>query len=519
MLGCVVQITRIIGVIMSLKKFPEEIKKYLGCYVYRLVDPTNSQTFYVGKGKGDRVFSHGNAEARKKSDDVNDIVKRIRKIRKADFEVEHIIHRHGLDENTALEVEAALIDEYPGALNQQKGHHSNKRGCMNVKQVIEQYVEELAKKSGKLPIYKTPEIIESAKERLLFIVESEKVADAAMMTKNAKGKSPLFTTWMGGTGQKNLLEQHNWEILKDRKVYLIADADQAGRDIMQKLERYLVDVIGVAQCKMVLPEGETGYDLADCLLENRNNYEHDFEAVWNYIMSHGKPLEIKQAETEETQKPWHFIENNDYYKLLGHDGEDRAVFRNKKTNALRILSARDLGQQLILQSLAPPDFWQSFQSKPSTSIHKDDLMEIQAYIMQLAHTKGIYDPGDILGRGATNTSRGVLVFNAGNKLYQQSQPHSEMLDEVIDISDSIDNFESGEQIKIAEDISQGENYCRALCSALMRYRWEEPNDGVVFCGWIVTALIGGALEQRPAIWISASAGRAKHIYLQNLAPY
>ena len=27
-------------------------------YVYRLVDPRNMQTFYVGKGSGDRVFQH-----------------------------------------------------------------------------------------------------------------------------------------------------------------------------------------------------------------------------------------------------------------------------------------------------------------------------------------------------------------------------------------------------------------------------------------------------------------------------
>ena len=27
-------------------------------YVYRLIDPRTYQTFYVGKGKGDRVFQH-----------------------------------------------------------------------------------------------------------------------------------------------------------------------------------------------------------------------------------------------------------------------------------------------------------------------------------------------------------------------------------------------------------------------------------------------------------------------------
>jgi hypothetical protein len=37
--------------------FPAEVAKKLGYYVYRLIDPRNGETFYVGKGKG-RVFQH-----------------------------------------------------------------------------------------------------------------------------------------------------------------------------------------------------------------------------------------------------------------------------------------------------------------------------------------------------------------------------------------------------------------------------------------------------------------------------
>jgi len=30
----------------------------LKTHVYRLVDPRNGETFYIGKGRGDRVFAH-----------------------------------------------------------------------------------------------------------------------------------------------------------------------------------------------------------------------------------------------------------------------------------------------------------------------------------------------------------------------------------------------------------------------------------------------------------------------------
>ena len=38
--------------------FPAEVIQRLGYYVYRLIDPRNGETFYIGKGQGNRVFHH-----------------------------------------------------------------------------------------------------------------------------------------------------------------------------------------------------------------------------------------------------------------------------------------------------------------------------------------------------------------------------------------------------------------------------------------------------------------------------
>ncbi|MGK3600290.1 LEM-3-like GIY-YIG domain-containing protein, partial [Escherichia coli] len=37
---------------MSQRKFTKEEIEHLGWYVYRLIDPRDGSTFYVGKGKG-----------------------------------------------------------------------------------------------------------------------------------------------------------------------------------------------------------------------------------------------------------------------------------------------------------------------------------------------------------------------------------------------------------------------------------------------------------------------------------
>lgn len=46
-------------------------------------------------------------------DELTEKLKRIREIRMDRFEVAHVIHRHGMTEEQAFEVEAALIDAYP----------------------------------------------------------------------------------------------------------------------------------------------------------------------------------------------------------------------------------------------------------------------------------------------------------------------------------------------------------------------------------------------------------------------
>jgi hypothetical protein len=94
--------------------FTEGVAVKLKTYVYRLIDPRNGETFYVGKGKGDRVFAHIRTELTLEGDELDNKLKRIRDIRLAGFDVAHVIHRHGMDDKTAFEVEAALMDAYPG---------------------------------------------------------------------------------------------------------------------------------------------------------------------------------------------------------------------------------------------------------------------------------------------------------------------------------------------------------------------------------------------------------------------
>ena len=124
--------------------FTEDVRSHLRFYVYRLIDPRNGETFYVGKGAGNRVFSHAAGELSADDDQLSEKLKRIREIELAGFETAHVIHRHGLDSDTAFEVEAALMDAYPGITNIAGGTDGGDRGVMHAEEIIARFRAEPA---------------------------------------------------------------------------------------------------------------------------------------------------------------------------------------------------------------------------------------------------------------------------------------------------------------------------------------------------------------------------------------
>jgi len=117
---------------------PEEVAEKLKSYVYVYIDPRNSEPFYIGKGKGSRLFSHLNELIQSKK------VRRIQEIRDEGFEPEVKVVRFGLTNSQATLVEAALIDFYGlGKLtNIKSGYHKGTFGLLNSKDVISMFQAE-----------------------------------------------------------------------------------------------------------------------------------------------------------------------------------------------------------------------------------------------------------------------------------------------------------------------------------------------------------------------------------------
>lgn len=123
-----------------IQKFPSSIHKDLKSYVYLYIDPRNGEIFYVGKGKGDRCFSHLVEDSEKEK------VKRIREIRSDGLQPRIEIVIHGIeDDETVKRIEASIIDCFniDNLTNIQRGYHSKEFGRMSVEQIIATYQAEI----------------------------------------------------------------------------------------------------------------------------------------------------------------------------------------------------------------------------------------------------------------------------------------------------------------------------------------------------------------------------------------
>lgn len=138
-----------------MEQFSALTQEKLGHYVYCLVDPADGKVFYIGKGKGNRVFQHA-LHAELDKDAVSEKLDKIREIqarKDGNNHVQYYIVRHGLEERDAFEIESVLIDflTYPQLnresvmTNLQAGHDQRLRGIRTAEDIEVDYAPRILK--------------------------------------------------------------------------------------------------------------------------------------------------------------------------------------------------------------------------------------------------------------------------------------------------------------------------------------------------------------------------------------
>jgi hypothetical protein len=125
------------------------VAERLGWYVYALRDPRTGAIFYVGKGKGERVYQHAR-HAKSVPGETGKQLKldTIREIHRRGLEVEVEIIRHRIDnEDAAYEIEAAVMDAFALVgveLTNLASGRGRARGWQPLEEIIVQHVAEPA---------------------------------------------------------------------------------------------------------------------------------------------------------------------------------------------------------------------------------------------------------------------------------------------------------------------------------------------------------------------------------------
>ena len=115
-----------------MKRFSAKVVEHLKYYVYLYIDPRTDQTFYIGKGNGNRAFSHLKGTANADKDRI------IAELRKLKLEPRIELLKYGLSEKAALLVEATAIDllDVKNLSNETRGHGSRYGARASVDEVV-----------------------------------------------------------------------------------------------------------------------------------------------------------------------------------------------------------------------------------------------------------------------------------------------------------------------------------------------------------------------------------------------
>jgi putative DNA primase/helicase len=318
----------------------------------------------------------------------------------------------------------------------------------------------------------------------VLVTEGEKKADSGERLL----KSYVTVSWAGGSGR---VRQADWTPLKGRKVIIWPDHDESGLKAALEVQEILKELTPdqTATILKIPVKFPRAWDLWDAEQQGWKT-----EHVLGFIEYGSVPPDSMEDAAPDAADP-----DNRYFVVLGHD-HNVFYLRSVVDPQVNPHTPSQLANQGYLNALAPLTYWES-RYMEKTGVNwaraRDD-------VIWRCKSKGIYNPADVRGRGAWLEDDGRLVFHTGKKLFVDGEEKS-----INEFQSSRYSYEAARDLglNLSHPLADTESFkILTLCRSL---RWRKEVSGDLLAGWIVLAPFSGALQWRPHIWLTGTAGAGK----------
>lgn len=326
---------------------------------------------------------------------------------------------------------------------------------------------------------------------VVLVVEGEKTAEAAVKL----FPKAVVTCWASGC---KAINQTDWSILQNRNVILWPDNDDVGLQAMQKLAQKLLQ-LPVSRVHIVAndPAFPQGWDLADATWSTAEASAYVKANLSQHIQYEPAQQKLEPADPEPPEP------GNSFFSLLGFDGDFYYYQPYESGQVMRLSRAAHTAINLV--ALAPLRYWEQLAPGPKGGV---DWITVASTLFTLSTAQGVYNPDRLRGRGAW-WDRGRPVLHLGNRLISDQHVYSDLrqFDSKFVYQRLAELYGPG----TATPLTDAE--ATQVWRVATKFKWEVKASGTLLAGWVALAPICGALQWRPHIWLTASAGSGKSAIL------
>jgi putative DNA primase/helicase len=324
----------------------------------------------------------------------------------------------------------------------------------------------------------------------VIVVEGEMKRDAAQ---RLVGEAAAVVSWPNGADG---VGKADWRPLSGRDVVVWPDADPAGL----RAAASVVNVLrGVANARAVAPPhgAADGWDLADAEREGWTG-----ASVLDHIAAFSEPDELPRppprSDGGDGGDEWPF-------RCLGHDRGEYHILPREGGQVMR-LRGRDLTSHASLLMLAPLRWWEgAFPGRESFNARLAGDA-----IMRACGRAGVFDADRMRGRGVW-LDEGRTVIHLGDRLLVDGEEHAPAS------FPSRYIYEVSRPLAVPMPPPASSREASGLLRLCCEVAWEDRDrDGRLLAGWIVAAMVCGAMPWRPHLWITSEAGGGKSWVMANI---